>query len=133
MLYDYRCKSCLKETEAVNRIAERRTNAPVCCDEKMEIWIKQAPMGFVDREVRYMCPETGIGVTSRNQRNEIMARNNLVDANDLFGSKVERAKEKQAWDKKIAKIKAEDKRAQAELTPMQKQQQDNFLAKQMKS
>jgi hypothetical protein len=58
----------------------------------MEIIIKKAPMGFVDREVNYICPVTNQQVTSRRKRNDIMARNNLVDANDLTPSYMEREK-----------------------------------------
>lgn len=52
----------------------------------MGMIIKQAPMGFVDREINYKCPVTNQPVTSRKARNEIMARNNLIDANDLGSS-----------------------------------------------
>ena len=95
MLYDYKCNKCGDEVEAVNKIDERRTNAPICCNYQMALIIKQAPMGFMDREVHYICPVTNKGVTTRRQRNEIMAREGLVDANDLKQSHKDRKKERQ--------------------------------------
>ena len=93
MLYDYRCRKCGHETEAINSIAQRHTNAPSHCGEPMELIIfKNAPMGFVDRDIHYRCPVTNEGVTTRKQRNEIMARNGLIDANDLVNSKTIQAR-----------------------------------------
>lgn len=94
MLYDYLCRKCGHETEAFNSIAQRHTHAPQCCGEGMDIIIKQAPYGFVDREVFYKCPVTNQGVTSRRQRNEIMAREGLMDANDLVNHKTIEARKK---------------------------------------
>lgn len=92
MLYDYQCQICKREVEAINKIDERNTHAPVCCETHMQIIIKQAPMAYMDREVRYICPVTNKEVTTRRQRNEIMAREGLVDANDRAPSKQERIK-----------------------------------------
>ena len=87
MLYDYRCLQCGKEVEEFNRISERRTNAPVCCGERMDLFMSAAPYGWVDREIRYVCPVTNQGITSRYQRNETMKRNDLMDANDFVNHK----------------------------------------------
>ena len=95
MIYDYLCRTCGSETEAVNRISERRTNAPVCCDERMDIIIKTAPMGFVDREIHYWCPATNKPITSRRPRNEMMKREGLVDANDIVNHKTIKARVKE--------------------------------------
>lgn len=100
MLYDYLCRSCGHETEAINKIDERRTNAPVCCGEGMDIIIKKAPLGFVEREVRYRCPVTGQGVTSMRQRKDIMAREGLVDANDFEPLKKVARKNKELAEQK---------------------------------
>jgi hypothetical protein len=101
MLYDYKCRACGGERLNVyNRIDNRRTNAPMCCDSPMEIMITAAPMGFVDREIRYVCPVTNEGVTTRKQRNEIMARNDLVDANDIVNHKTIAARKKQHEERK---------------------------------
>lgn len=64
----------------------------MCCDDRMDIVIKSAPYGFVEREVFYKCPVTNQGVTSRRQRNEIMAREGLIDANDLVNKKTIKAR-----------------------------------------
>lgn len=85
MMYDYECKSCgLRQLDIYNRIDDRKKNAPVCCDKAMEIVILTAPYGFVDNMEEYMCPVTMQGVTTRRQRNEIMAREKLIDANDFM-------------------------------------------------
>lgn len=88
MIYDYQCRSCGgRRLNVYNRILERRTNAPECCGGRMDIIITAAPMGFVDREIHYRCPVTNEGVTTRRQRNNIMAREGLVDANDIVNHK----------------------------------------------
>jgi len=90
LIYDYACKSCGSETERVNKIDDRHTNAPVCCGEHMPIVIKKAPMGYVDRPIYYRCPVTNEGVTSKSQRREIMAREGLVSAHELMQTKDQR-------------------------------------------
>lgn len=96
MIYDYQCRACGgQRLNVYNRIGEYKTNAPECCGSKMEILITAAPYGFVDREIHYKCPVTNQGVTSRKQRNEIMAREGLVDANDLVNHKTIAARRKQ--------------------------------------
>lgn len=127
MLYDYACPSCGSEATRVNRIAERRTNAPDCCGQKMNIVIKTAPMGFVDREIHYECVATGEKVTSRRQRNEIMARENLVDANDIIPSHKQRMEKKRKWDEKIAGIKSQQAEAEKHMAPVQRDMQEKFL------
>lgn len=108
MLYDYQCKACgAVQLNVINKIADRRTNAPECCGEKMIIIITQAPYGYIDREVRYICPVTQKEVTTRKQRNEIMAREGLVDANDFKMTHQQRLAAKQKNDDEIAAIKAE--------------------------
>lgn len=88
MIYDYKCRACGgQRLNVYNRIDDRKTNAPECCGDRMEIFITAAPYGFVDREISYRCPVTNEGVTSRKQRNEIMAREGLVDANDMVNHK----------------------------------------------
>lgn len=80
MLYDYRCQMCGTDREAANSVAERHSNAPICCGQRSKLIIKTAVPGFIDREIHYVCPVTNEGVTSRRQRNNIMAREGLVDA-----------------------------------------------------
>ena len=92
-MYDYRCKTCRAETEAVNRIDERNSNAPICCGERMEIIIKKAPMGYVDRVIHYICPVTNERVTTKRQRHNIMAREGLVSAHEQISSYALRQKQ----------------------------------------
>lgn len=58
-------------------------------------------MGFVQGECRFRCVVTGKEVTTHKQRNEIMKRNNLVDAND-FPPEAAHAKAKKIWDDNAA-------------------------------
>lgn len=102
MLYDYRCSECNTVTERANSVANRHTNAPECCGQKMGIAIfLSAPIGFVDNMEEYVCPVTMQGVTSRKQRNEIMAREGLISANDFYKPKSFRDKQ----EKKTADLK----------------------------
>lgn len=94
MLYDYQCKTCGLETEEFNRIDERNTNAPLCCGQRMEIVIKSAPYGYVDRKIDYICPVTNEHVTSKKKRREIMAREGLVSAHEMVTTWENREKEK---------------------------------------
>jgi Zn-finger nucleic acid-binding protein len=83
-IYEYRCPVCSAELEAANRIDERRTHAPYCCGVQAEIEIRTPPKGYVDNMEEYRCPVTRKGVTTRRQRNEIMKREGLIDANDFL-------------------------------------------------
>ena len=100
MIYDYRCHECgAIALDVYNRIADRKTNAPVHCDKPMEIAILTAPWGYVDNMAEYMCPITNVGITTRRQRNEMMAREGVIDANDHLSSKKQR-------DAKVAQVEA---------------------------
>ena len=100
MIYDYKCQLCEAQiTDVYNKIADRKTNAPQHCGEPMSIVILQAPFGFVDNMKDYMCPITNVGITTRNQRNEMMKRENVIDANDHLSTKKQR-------DAKVAKVEA---------------------------
>jgi len=104
MLYDHRCSHCGAERDNVfNTVAERNSNAPVCCGERMPIVIKVAPYGYVEREIHYVCPVTNEGVTTRKQRQYIMESQDLIDANDVASTSAQR---KAAKAKKQAEIKA---------------------------
>jgi hypothetical protein len=81
-LYSYTC--CGNETEAVNRIAERRTHAPKCPDCSNPMDIKLNPvMGHVQSDCHYRCPVTDRQITTHRQRANVMAEHNLIDANDF--------------------------------------------------
>lgn len=104
MMYEYECQSCGTEYEAFRPVKDH-ANGPICCGAISKQVIRTAPIGFVDREIHYRCPVTGSGVTSRRQRNEIMKRNNLMDANDVCNPKQVAKTQKRA--DKIAKQAAE--------------------------
>lgn len=99
-VYDHICRTCGSETEAVNAVSKRRTNAPVCCDERMDIIIKVAPQGYVQREVYYKCPVTNKEVTTMRDRKYIMESEGLVDANDFDPLKKVAQKNKERAEQK---------------------------------
>jgi len=86
MLYDYKCPQCGKQTEAINKIADRHTNAPEC-HGKMQLFISRAPYAYMPMEIRYVCPVTRTGITNKRQRLNVMAKYDLVDANDIVTDK----------------------------------------------
>jgi hypothetical protein len=106
MLYEYDCDICGAELEAYRKIDDRHMG-PLCCGQTARLVIRTAPYGFVDNMEEYRCPVTNQGVTTRRQRNEIMAREGLVDANDLLKSDEERDRQQAEYDAKIAKFKKE--------------------------
>lgn len=61
----------------------------------MQIVILAGPQVHFPAEVYYRCPVTNKGVTSKRQRKEIMARNHLLDANDIVKPKKWRDKKEQ--------------------------------------
>ena len=100
MIYDYKCHECDAIIEDVyNSIEQRKSNAPVHCGEPMHITHLVAPWGYVDNMEEYMCPITNVGITTRTQRNEMMAREGVIDANDHLSTKKQR-------DAKVAKVEA---------------------------
>lgn len=105
-LYSYRCTTCEYETEAVNRIAERRTHAPICgknathgpTDIKLN-----ANLGHVQGDCHYICPMTRRPVTSHRQRNYIMREKNVVDARDFdFVKGIEKIEQQHRRDQEVA-------------------------------
>lgn len=120
MIYQYRCPQCGKEAEAYRTIANRH-DGPPCCGLKMQIEIRTAPYGYVDREIFYKCPVTNEGVTSKRQRREILAREGLVSAHELISSDAER-------DAKEQKVIETRKRIERE-RPKEVQEHVNAWAK----
>lgn len=87
----------------------------------MQIEIRTAPYGYVDREIFYKCPVTNEGVTSKRQRREILAREGLVSAHELISSDAER-------DAKEQKVIETRKRIERE-RPKEVQEHVNAWAK----
>jgi hypothetical protein len=106
MLYDFRCRECGTLYENIVLPISRCDDGPECCGEQTQKVFLVAPMGFVDNMEEYRCPVTNEGVTTRKQRNEIMAREGLVDANDLLKSDEDRFAQQAAHDKKRAELEA---------------------------
>ena len=69
---------------------------PQCCEQDMRQVILTAPHGHVQMDVHYVCPVEGRPVTSWKDRAEIMARHDLVDANDHNKAAKRREKERKA-------------------------------------
>jgi len=108
MIYDYRCPTCSAEKNNIyNAMADRNTNAPVCCGERMPIVINTAPYGYVDNMADYACPITGEGVTTRRRRNYMMESMDLVDANDFKKTSKQRKAAKAKDQAEIQAIKDE--------------------------
>jgi Zn-finger nucleic acid-binding protein len=104
-IYEYRCPVCRAELEAYNAIEERRTHAPYHCGVQTEIEIRTAPKGYVDNMEEYICPVTRQGVTTRRQRNEIMKREGLIDANDFLKTDEQRRAVQAKYDADQQKYK----------------------------
>jgi hypothetical protein len=125
MIYDYKCGQCGKVAlDIVSSIADRKKNAPDCCDGKMDIAIFVPPMGFVDNMEEYMCPITNVGITTRRQRNEMMAREGVVDANDMLKSRAFR-------DKQEAAVKAQREMIEAHRPKDLQDQVDGWAKKEL--
>ncbi len=92
MIYDYSCTKCgTSQDNVYNTIARRNLAAPVCCGERMAIVINSAPYGYLQRDVRYVCPVTNENVTTRRQRKYIMEKHDFINANDFSRTFEQRA------------------------------------------
>lgn len=88
-LYDFRCSKCdtIKE-DVVLPITHRSSEKPRCCNETMNYFISTVPMVmWKDPNIE---PFRAVGtkdapiISSMKENREYMARNGLVDANDLY-------------------------------------------------
>jgi len=81
-LYDYKCVCGHIETMA-NSVDNRKSHAPIHCDEQMSIFITGAYIAPVlggGAMPGYQCPITDKFVTSRRERRNIMAEHNVDEA-----------------------------------------------------
>lgn len=92
-IYEYHCKECGKSQDVFNKIDDRDTSAPKCCEVVTER-VQTACMVFIPGECHYVCPVTDQKVTSYRQRANIMAEHGLRDANDMKPEQVIAAKKK---------------------------------------
>lgn len=83
-IYDYVCQKCGQEYHNVKRsMDERRTHAPKCCEERTQIIIRPTRAAFMDYFEPYRCPVTDKPVTSKRERQNIMAKHNLVEHGEI--------------------------------------------------
>lgn len=91
-LYTYRCPKCGDVRTEFNTVSDRHAG-PECCGDVSVLEITPTQLGNVlggGSMPGYLCPVSGEYVTSRQQRREIMARNNLVEAGDRTSAQRER-------------------------------------------
>ena len=92
-IYTYQCPICDKTKDDYNTIIGRH-NGPMCCEpmEMVIVPVNLAPVLGGGDWPGYMCPVTDKFVTSRNERRNIMAKYDLVEAGDMKPSKARQAK-----------------------------------------
>ncbi len=77
--YECRCPKCNNTGIYRTTIARMNVDIPTCCGVKMKREIRTPIFGTVEN-VNYKCPATGVHLTSKKQRAEVMKRNELVEA-----------------------------------------------------
>lgn len=88
-VYDFKCKTCGNMSiDVVLPITHTKDQAPRCCGDRMGYHISSVPsVLWKDPNIEpfraVATPDRPV-ITSTRQHREYMARNNLVDANDLF-------------------------------------------------
>ena len=88
--YDFKCPECGHiDEDVLMRITHQREDLPFHCNSRMSYHITSAPMiHWEDPNIEpfrsIATPDKPVITTSK-QRKEYMARNNLVDANDVVG------------------------------------------------
>lgn len=97
-IYAYRCTECGAERDQFNRIAERHTNAPTCCDRGMDVKLC-ANLGHVQESFAAECPVTGQIITTHRQRRRVMDEHGLVDQRELGGARKSYEKAKKEFER----------------------------------
>lgn len=105
--YDFQCDTCGVITEAYLRVSQLENDRPSCCGQMTRQVILRPPMGYVRPDTHYKCPVTNEGVTSQRQRRNIMAKHDLIDANDMTPDFAKRQEEKK-WADIRKRAKAHD-------------------------
>ena len=87
--YDFKCHTCEKITkDVILPITHREGDTPVCCDEDMRYHITSPPqVMWKDPNIdafRHVGIKGSPVVSSMKEHRECLARNDIVDANDLF-------------------------------------------------
>lgn len=86
--YDFKCPKCHSiVADVILPMTHVPDDRPHCCDEPMQTYITTAPMVHWVHPVFDAVPMPAIPgkpvVSTHKQRDELMARHDLVDANDL--------------------------------------------------
>lgn len=79
--YEYKCVVCGKDTTKINKVDDRRTNAPICTCGSVTKYFISTPMINSVRAARfenYKCPVTDQVVTSERQKKNIEAKEGLI-------------------------------------------------------
>lgn len=79
-MYDYQCTECAAITTRFRKIVDRNDLLICECHGVMKLAILSAPHTKIQEEAHYLCPATGEEVTSWRQRNNLMAKHDLVQA-----------------------------------------------------
>ena len=89
-VYLLRCEYCGTEFDNFRSVADHGNwgDCPECESPANVRQVITAPACIsVDNMPRYICPQSGEKITSRQKRNESFARHGLMDANELGPSK----------------------------------------------
>lgn len=86
--YDFACPRCgAMKKDVILRITHTEEDRPVCCEETMRQHFTVPPMvHWVDPVIepfKHIAVKSDEVITTTKQNREFMARNNLVDANDI--------------------------------------------------
>lgn len=87
-IYDFKCDTCEKKVlNRILRITHTEDELPTCCNRTMGYYITRAPMvHWIDPVIepfRAIATKDQPVITTTRQNREYMARNGLVDANDV--------------------------------------------------
>ena len=87
-IYDLKCATCDEVLENhIMPITHTKEDIPVHCGKTMGYYITKAPMGIVtDTEfpVPFKAGAEGEIISNKRQKKEFMARNDLLDANEVM-------------------------------------------------
>jgi len=88
-VYDFRCKECGKiDTDVILPMSHLRHDVPSCCGNKMSYYITSPPqILWKDGDLpdgSFIAGKDRRRITTRKDRREFMAENDLVDSNDLI-------------------------------------------------
>ena len=88
-IYDFRCHKCNTiKKDVIFPITHLKSQLPSCCDETMAYFITTVPtVMWKDGDLpdgSFIAGKERERITTRKDRREFMARNDLVDSNDII-------------------------------------------------